>query len=320
MKEQEIRPKELFQNYLRLCERDSQQFNPVNFQNVDCPGCDASNPGFKFKKNGFSYVICRVCHSLYCTPRPSEEALENFYKNSESSRYWATVFFPAVAETRREKLFRRKASDIFTLLHNRKITPKKFCDVGAGYGIFLEELSAVFPRAEFFAIEPNKDFAKICRSKGYPTLEATAENSSMWTNRFDFVICSEVIEHVYSTFLFTHALYDLLKADGYCLVTGLGYEGFDILTLQEYSNSIFPPHHINFLSIQGVEILFKKVGFRDIKVWTPGELDIDIVLNSDFQNEFVETLALRGSSAVKAFQQFLQKHRLSSHMWILGRK
>ena len=320
MKENEIRPKKLFERYLELSKKDAQAFETGHFQEIDCPGCGNRSSEFKFEKDGFNYNICRECGSLYCSPRPCREVLKKFYENSQSSKYWSTVFSPAVAEIRREKLFRKKAIQIYRLLENERYVPKNICDVGAGYGVLLEELQELLPEILYFAIEPNPEFADKCRSKGFDTLETIVEETSEWSNRFDLVISQEVLEHVYSTESFIKSLYKVTKDGGYCLVTGLGYEGFDILTLQKDSNSIFPPHHINFLSIKGFEALFERVGFKNVQVWTPGELDVDIVANSPYCDEFITTLVKRGSDALNDFKSFLQKYKLSSHIGVYARK
>ncbi len=162
MKEEEIRPKKN-QHYLELSQQDARKFNASNFKKVSCPGCGGNNSEDRFEKNGFQYVRCLNCGSLYCSPRPSEDDLENFYKMSESAKYWSEVFFPAVAEIRREKLFRNKAKQVHTVLKKKSFYPKAICDVGAGYDIFLEELNSCFPSADLFAIEPSPELAKRCQ-------------------------------------------------------------------------------------------------------------------------------------------------------------
>jgi len=320
MKENEIRPKELFERYLELSKQDATSFDAAQFQEIQCPGCGANDSNNKFDKNGFNYKLCYKCGSLYCSPRPKEKILKEFYESSQSSKYWSEIFFPAVAESRREKLFRKKTKTIYELLCSKNYGPEKICDVGAGYGVFLEELKIHLPQAKFFAIEPSPESAEKCRSKGFNTLETTAEKASEWSGYFDLVISQEVLEHVYHPLSFVESLHELTKPGGYCLVTGLGYEGYDILTLQKNSNSVFPPHHLNFLSIEGFDTLFQRAGFIDIQIWTPGELDVDIVLNSGLNNDFVQALSKRGDKAVKDFQNFLQKYKLSSHVWVFARK
>lgn len=319
MKETDIRPKEMHQRYLELSLKDSDKMDINQFVSINCPGCNEKQTRLKFKKNNFNYVYCESCGSVYCSPRPTQDQLNSMYCSGESSHYWANVFFPAVAEQRREKLFRKKAKRIGQLFEKSENAELNICDVGAGYGIFLEELKTFFPSAIMHAIELNEELAKKCKEKGFDTLQIAGELAHQWENKFDLVISSEVIEHVFDTHNFIRALYNLAKPKGNVLITGLGYEGFDNLTLQEKSKAIFPPHHINFLSIGGFEKLFKNVGFSEVKIWTPGELDVDIVMRSDNPPEFLKVMSKR-SGVLEEFQKFLSKHRLSSHIWALAKK
>ncbi|MDD3297193.1 MAG: class I SAM-dependent methyltransferase [Candidatus Omnitrophica bacterium] len=328
MKENDIRPQKLFERYLELSIKDARSMlkNSEKFVDVPCPGCGSTDRKPVYSKHGFNLNYCAVCNSLYCSPRPCPKQLDSFYKNSESANFWANVFFPAVVQSRRQNLFRPKAKAIYDMFWKDNFQPEVICDVGAGYGLLLEELSLHWKSAQLRAIEPNEEFVKICRQKGFKTLAKTVESASEWSKGVNLVLCLEVIEHVYDTAIFVNSLFDLIKPGGYCLVTGLCSEGFDIQILKEKSNSVFPPHHINFLSVKGAEILFNKAGFKDIKITTPGQLDVDIVRNKIEQDKnlkipnWVHTVLERGDSACLDFQSFLVKHNLSSHMWIVARK
>ena len=206
MKEAEIRPKALFNRYLELSRRDAESFEFDLFVEVACPGCGGNNKKPKIKKYGFQYVLCGDCGSLYCSPRPNNEVLSDFYKKSVSAQYWSNVFFPAVAEIRREQLFRKKARNIHELLKKKNVSPRSICDVGAGYGVFLQALKVHYPKADLFAVEPSHNSAEQCREKGIETLEATAEQAEEWHKKFDLVISSEVIEHVFSAEKFVNSI------------------------------------------------------------------------------------------------------------------
>lgn len=320
MKENEIRPREIFEEYLRLSSNDAKKLDHSVFVTICCPACDSADLNHHLKKNGFQFDICLSCGTLFCNPRPTQEQMNEFYSNSESSRYWAEVFFPSVAEKRREKLFKKKAKKIKDIIDTRCLNPQSICDVGAGYGILLEELRAILGEADYSAIEPSPILAGVCRDKGVQTLVKSAENADEWQEKFDLVICSEVIEHTVSPLDFVSSIYKLIKKDGIAIITGLGYEGFDILMLQDRSKSISPPHHIDFMSIKGFEILFQRAGFCEIEVQTPGELDVDIVLNSEIDNEFIRVLGNRGEETIKRLQKFLTEERLSSHVWCIAKK
>lgn len=320
MKENDIRPNDLFEKYVELCTKDSLLFDFSKFEEVSCPACKSENKKFKFLKNNFTYKSCENCGSVFCSPRPGEKELHKFYYESEASRYWANVFIPAMTEIRIEKLFRKKAVRMIEIIDKYNLKIDKICDVGAGSGILLDELRALRSKYQYYAIEPGMDFADVCRKKGYTTIEDTLENVPSGEYDFDLIISQEVIEHISYPQKFIYSMNKCLKPGGYCLVTGLGYEGFDILSLQEKSKCILPPPHLNFLSIKGFETIFTMNGFEIIDIQTPGELDVDIVANSKYCSEFVKVLINRGSDCIEEFQKFLNKYKLSSHVWIFARK
>jgi 2-polyprenyl-3-methyl-5-hydroxy-6-metoxy-1,4-benzoquinol methylase len=320
MKESEIRPKELFKKYLELSRSDATSFDKSRFDEINCIACESSSATKQFEKHGFGYSLCNKCGSLFCTPRPNLNALDNFYRNSISAKFWFDDFLPKVEESRREKIFKKKAVKLFELIHTNKISLSNFCDIGAGSGIFLEELKSIRDDVSYFAIEPGDVSSKIIKSKGFPVLQKSAEYSDEWHNKFDFVVSLEVLEHVNKPIDFVESISKLLKKGGYCLVTTLGYEGFDILTLGKESNSVSPPHHLNFPSLNGFEILFKRAGFSEVQITTPGVLDVDIVLNSGNIPGYLKVLKERGDTAIKEFQNLLVKNKMSSHVWVLARK
>jgi hypothetical protein len=109
-------------------------------------------------------------------------------------------------------------------------------------------------------------------------------------------------------------------------VSTLCADGFDLAVLQERSDSISPPHHINFLSTEGLRQVFRRAGFSAVDVITPGQLDVEIVRNHFAANlEFAEEhrfLASLVTDPVAApdFQELLRRHRLSSHAWVIAVK
>ncbi len=199
-------------------------------------------------------------------------------------------------------------------------------DIGAGYGIFLEEWKARFPETRAIAVEPSSHLAKVCRQKGLEVVEKIAEKVTGYNEMADLVVCFEVLEHVYNPLDFIKTLADYVASDGYLMVSTLGVDGFDIQMLWEKSNSISPPHHINFISIDGFRQLFERAGFLDIEILTPGVLDVDIVRNAVKKDKsildkhhFIKKI-LADDEASEKFQQYLIDTKLSSHTWILAKK
>jgi SAM-dependent methyltransferase len=327
MREQDIRPEHLLQRYLELSARDAEMcFGGVTRIQIPCVACGVGDARFEFEKNGFPYARCDACGTLFQNPRPPLGAYEHFYRNSESSRYWADTFFPSVAEARRERIFRPRVERLAALCAAKGFAVERLIDIGAGYGIFLEEWRRRYPGARLLAVEPSQNLARECRAKGFEVVEDIVENVQGYDNQADLVVCFEVLEHVYDPLEFVRVLSNLVRPGGYVFVSTLGVDGFDIQMLWERSNSIFPPHHINFLSVAGFERLFARAGLQSVEVTTPGQLDVDIVRNAARREpsllegqRFMRNL-LDNVEVAAAFQEFLARNRLSSHVWVFAKK
>jgi 2-polyprenyl-3-methyl-5-hydroxy-6-metoxy-1,4-benzoquinol methylase len=327
MREHDIRPEALLGRYLALCAEDAERFFSGDIRHpVVCVGCGGSASLLEFEKLGFAYLRCQDCGTLFQSPRPDPQALESFYRDSVSSNYWAEVFFPAVAEVRREAIFRPRVDGLAQLCRKRGIAVDTLVDVGAGYGIFLEEWRRQFPAVRAIAVEPSAALARVCRDKGLAVIEDVAENAGTISGTADLVSCFEVLEHVHDPLRFLSALCTIARPGGFVFVTTMTIDGFDLQVLGARSTQISPPHHINFLSLKGIEKLFMRAGLVDVSITTPGRLDVDIVRNAlkrdphllDRQT-FLRTL-VGNDDAASAFQHFLAEHRLSSHVWAIGRK
>jgi SAM-dependent methyltransferase len=332
MREAEIRPDHLMAEYLRLSAQDALRFFPDTntLPMGNCPGCGRTMSGEKFVKNGFPILACESCGTLFANPRPSAEQMSVFYRDSASARYWAGTFFPAVAEARREKIFKPRAKRALELAYEFGPSPQTIVDVGAGIGLFLEEASKLNEALRLRAVEPGRDAARACREKGFETYEGFARDAAgeaSWRGDGDLVVSFEVIEHLAEPEFFIRELADLCKPGGLILVSGLCGDGFDIQVLGERANAISPPHHLTFLSQTGVRALFERCEMEILSFETPGQLDVQIVaraLKADdkaVSDPDLRRLLLEADETERAaFQASLVEQRKSSHMWILAKR
>lgn len=327
MKESDIRPEDIYKRYLELSKKDAEKcFGESSRTDIPCVACDSAIKEFAFEKNGFSYYLCQKCGSLFQTPRPSITDYEKFYRDSESSRYWAEKFFPATASLRQESIFRPRAEKLNEITNEKGFEVCRVIDVGAGFGMFLEEWRKVSPGSELVAVEPSKNLAAICASKGIRTIENIVEEVEGFDCSADMVVCFEVLEHAVEPLSFVSSLSRLVRPGGLIVVSTLSIDGFDLQVLWEKSKQIFPPHHINFMSIEGFNWLFERAGLVNIEIMTPGRLDVDIVINAYRENpailednRFLKRL-VANRRAAQELQKLLAENCLSSHAWILATK
>jgi len=325
MKEKDIRDPAALARYLELVRQDIAVYftDPDGFASVSCPACGGGRHAQEFVKDGFRYVSCAACSTLFANPRPTADRLKRFYLDAPSSRYWIDGFFRPVAENRRALIFRPRADYVAGRLG---VSRGCIGDIGAGFGLFLEELRKHWPDAELMAIEPSAEMAAICRSRGIGVVQAAVEDLAGLPARFDLLTAFELIEHLHEPRRLIEEAFRLLRPGGWFLATTLSARGFDIQILWEGSNSVSPPHHLNFLTPEALAGLCVAAGFTVEEVSTPGELDWDLVeraiLKDGAQTDrFWRWLAQHGDAAAKRdLQQWVARHGLSSHMRILTRK
>lgn len=326
MKEQDIRQRDVHSRYLELVRIDSESIfsDRSNFQHIDCPVCKNMDCPRQFDRYGFFYVQCNVCDTLFVDPRPDYSDLAKFYEDSPSTRYWIDEFFMPMVEARREKIFKPRAVYVSSQFPGKR--SGKVADIGAGFGLFLEELKKIWPDTSMSAIEPSSDMANICEEKGFDVIRSMLEDVDPSSRKFDLITAFELFEHVLKPEVFLKKVYELLQPEGVLFLTTLNGLGFDIQLLWERSKSVFPPHHLNFLNPRSIAMLLERTGFREIIVTTPGELDWDIIEGGLIHEgldpgRFFKTVSKYGTAESKHdLQSWVKKHNFSSHMRVTAKK
>ena len=324
MKEEEIRPAHIFDQYLELTRQDIEKFfgdSPRTSGN--CPACGKAGEK-AFDKHNFDYEVCPFCQTLFVNPRPTIDAFSRYYTESESSKFWATTFYKETAAARREKLWKPKARMVAAAMQRYNAADYAVIDVGGGYGLFAEEMGALLGRP-VLVIEPASHLAAVCRNRQLPVLEKFLEQ----VVRFDLpegpkVFASfELFEHLHSPAHFVSHLRLLMNPGDIFLFTTLSGAGVDIQSLWEDSKSVSPPHHLNFFNPHSVRILLKQLDLDVLEVSTPGKLDIDILYNNrdKIKDRFWKTFVdLADVEQRSHWQATIAETGFSSHMMTICRK
>ena len=324
MKESEIRPKNIFDEFLRLAKLDTETyFANSNREKIMCPACGAVGK-HSFQKDNFDYSECLKCRTLYVNPRPIMDSFANYYTNSPSSKFWATTFYLETAEVRREKIWKPKANMIKEIIDKQDIENFQIIDIGGGYGIFAEEMQKITEQ-DVIIIEPAPHLAEVCRNKGFKVVEKFLEDVSVidMPEKLKCFVSFELFEHLYSPEIFLTNLNKLMKPNELFVFTTLSGMGLDIQVLWENSPSVSPPHHLNFFNPLSVQRILKRTGFKNITVTTPGKLDIDILVNNkvSIKDKYWKTFIETASESQKMkWQQVITDSGWSSHMMVVCQK
>jgi len=326
MKENDIRNPDTFDKYLELVKEETERLfgDKSSFTEYPCPACSGGDLTSEFRKNGFQYVSCKECHTLFVNPRPGFDSLKAFYSNSSATEFWVNSFFKPVIEARRKNIFKPRAENISGVIQGKKNLI--IGDIGAGFGLFLEELKSILPDNRYIAIEPSREMSGICAGKKLEIIDCCLEEITGLEENFDLLSAFEIIEHLYDPSAFFKKACGLLKPGGYFFLTTLNIEGFDIQLLWDNSRCFIPPVHLNFFTPDSLSGLLEKSGFSIIRKETPGRIDWDIVENflkkgntrlDKFWNLVSEK---KGENCKRELQEWITKNNLSSHMRILAKR
>ena len=329
MRENDIRPKALLDEFFANLERDAVRLaqRRAEFVDVPCPFCGLGRVRSAFDKEGFRYVECDGCASLYASPRPTPALLREYLETSEAVQFWSTHFYRETAQARREQIFRPRAARIALLADQYGLDSHATCaDIGAGYGLFLLELIDLRRFGRLLAVEPDARLATVCRDYGFDVVERWVEDIQPGDVEADLAAAFEVLEHVFDPLSFLRAAARAVRPGGLLFFSTLACTGFDIQVLWEHSRSVSPPQHLNFPSVAGAETLMRRAGLEPVEITTPGQLDVDIVRNRIAAHpelpvpRFARTLAAADDVTRQAFQDLLKAHRLSSHIQCVARR
>jgi SAM-dependent methyltransferase/ribosomal protein S27E len=327
--ESEIRPNELMQEQSKRHAVDVERLlkHKHNFVEVPCPACGSQNKQEIYEKYGIQFVACNDCETNYASPRPRPEHLDEYYSHSENYAYWNKYIFPASESARREKIFKPRVQKVIDICKRFNVTPDTLLEVGAGFGIFCEEIQKTNVFNRIIGVEPTPDLAQTCRNRGIEIIEKPIEQINFGKEPVNVIANFEVIEHLFSPREFILKCYELLMNGGIFILTCPNSKGFDILTLGEQSSAV-DNEHLNMFNIDSLTKLLEDCGFEVIERGTPGKLDAELVRNQIIAKKFdvsnqpflKQILVDEWESQKEAFQNFLSANNLSSNMLLVARK
>lgn len=334
LSEAEIRPLDLMAEQARLFTEDATRLltKRADFIDVPCPACASDKKQPAFEKTGMPFVTCTQCETLFASPRPRPEHLADYYQNARHYTYWSEMIFPASEAARRENMVKPRVRLLQELYQRFAIPNRILMEVGAGFGLFCEEIQQAELFQRVIAVEPTPNLAQDCRKRGLEVIESPIEQVKhrdfLADNEYiDVIVSFEVIEHLFSPRDFIQQCADLLGTDGVLMLSCPNGKGFDIEVLGEKSVAI-DVEHINLFNPASLSGLLEACGFEIIDCRTPGQLDAELVRNAILAGEldanahpFLRRILIDDwEQSGHAFQQFLAENGLSSHMLLTARK
>lgn len=278
--------------------------------------------------NKYNIVKCKHCLTVFVDPCPSIEALQYYYNECKCNAKLGDLF-----RNRYQKgniIINERLVFLVELIKNylngkEKI---KILEIGCSSGVFLSELKSVLLQ---------NNLLKFCELKGIDIdsfavkknidseilLEAISveEFSLKSKEKFDIIIHFELIEHLHDPFSFMQSVKNLLVEGGLHHFHTPNGNGFDNKAMnyndfRALAHSVFPPMHLQAFTVQNMVHFAIRSGFKIQQVDTPGNFDVDLVLNTLPKNSsspfrFIHDIP---KNYLAIFQFWLKELNASSHL------
>lgn len=327
--ETEVKPHGLLGEYRRLLERDVKARLQEGLTECACPGCRRADSTRIFDRFGLVYRQCTGCSSLFVSPRPSEAALIDFFRNASAARFWRERILPATREIRQSKLFRPRAQWLLGVVDEYRPQSRRAIAVGYHNDLLIGELLSQEKQLfEITVTNPIGDIEFAGKMLPGVNIQSTpiSELKGMG-GHIDLFLAFDILDRCADLEILFAVAQTILVPGGLLLATTTLGSGFDVQVLWERAESVYPPERLNLLSVEGLTALFERHGFEALEFSTPGMFDVEEVQRAirahpkgDWPRFILYLVENRDEEALGALQEYLQRFRLSSFARIVLRK
>lgn len=227
-----------------------------------CPLCRSDRREVRYQEFGEHKIVrCCKCGVYYLYPRLTEAAMNRAYAGDEyfaggNSGYSDTSY--AMQERALRATFRR----LMRNLEKRNLTGGTLLEVGCGYGYLLDEAR------KFFKSRVGTEFSHqavlLASTRADKVYEGGVEQVPAHL-KFDCVIATHVIEHVYQPLQFVKRLARHVKPGGAILLAAPDMGGCLRKLMGHRWPSFKTPEHVLYFDAGTLSALMKQGGLTDLQ-------------------------------------------------------
>ncbi|MDY6950120.1 MAG: methyltransferase domain-containing protein [Thermodesulfobacteriota bacterium] len=303
---EKLHPDAIFDEERRLAKEVVMDY-PAASRIDPCPVSGNKREEILFSKWGQQYAICPQTWSLSLASLPEREVLQQYFHRSSLAQYRASEEYQQMASRLRQGLWQSRWDwQELTIHRHLGKASVALAEWGGKFTGVIEMLDRTPSISTLGIIEP------------LPPLSETNAKET-----FDVICLYDAFQREVQPSGLLQRIKARLNPQGLLFVACRCGSGFDILTLREHSDSIFPFDHVCLPSPKGIRDILMKEGFEVLELTTPGLLDMPLLstgrIPNDhyFQRFLVQALP---EEQYEEFQLFLQKFLLSSHLRVVARK
>ena len=233
----------------------------ANLEYPACPLCESDRREFPFRL-GEPYRVARCieCGLHYLYPRFIESAMQEVYR--ESSYYkGGACGYADTSYAAQEFALRATFKRLLRNLAKRGLTGGDLLEIGCGYGYLLDEARSFFGRRVGTEFSP--EGAEIGRGTGAEVFVGGIEQVPS-EPKFDCVIGTQLIEHVYEPLSFVKRLAGHTKPDGHIILATPDIGGVLRKAMGRSWPSFKVPEHVLYFDYRTLRSLMLRAGLSDV--------------------------------------------------------
>lgn len=227
-----------------------------------CPLCHSKECAGVYRKF-YPYIVvrCLSCGFYYLNPRLTEIAMMEIYANDsyfESEKSGYTCY------DKQEMALRATFRRLMINLKKHKLTGGALLEVGCGYGYLLAVAK------DFFEICVGTDLSPQAINKALEKADGVYEGGIDQVpphEKFDCIIATHVIEHVYRPKMFLEKLCKHLKPGGKIVIATPNMGSFWRRLMRSHWPSFKIPEHILYFDKKSLTTLMRQVGLAGIRAF-----------------------------------------------------
>ncbi len=237
----------------------------ANLEYPACPLCESDRRGFPFRLHEpYEVARCIECGFHYLYPRLIESAMQEVYR--ESSYYkGGACGYADTSYTAQEFALRATFKRLLHNLAKRGLTGGDLLEIGCGYGYLLDEARSFFKRR--VGTDFSTEGAEIARATGAEVFVGGIEQVPPEA-KFDCVVGTQLIEHVYEPLSFVKRLAIHTKPGGHIILATPDIGGVLRKAMGRCWPSFKAPEHVLYFDFWTLSALMQRAGLTDVR-WLP---------------------------------------------------
>jgi 2-polyprenyl-3-methyl-5-hydroxy-6-metoxy-1,4-benzoquinol methylase len=234
----------------------------ANLESPACPLCGSDRRQFPFRLHEpYRVARCKACGFYYLYPRLIETAMQEAYR--QSSYYeGGSCGYADTSYAAQESALRATFKRLLRNLTKVGLTGGDLLEIGCGYGYLLDEARLFFNHRVGTEFSPQG--AEIARATGGKVFVGGIEQIPPG-RKFDCVVATQVIEHVYEPLPFLGQLANHTTPGGHIVVATPDIGGVLRMAMGRRWPSFKAPEHVLYFDFRTLSALMHRAGLSDIR-------------------------------------------------------